>query len=80
MYYPNRHVKAQKENMTLSLTEDNVYLISGDSMRKHILTVDGAEAIDCSCPDTSDMCKHMIAFNEWLVDVVEYADGQTVEV
>lgn len=77
-----RAQRAEDEHMTYFLIGGTDHVVEGDSGNRHVLSVDGAEATDCSCPDHQQRgirCKHMAAYDEWSFDVIEMSCGITVE-
>jgi hypothetical protein len=77
-----RTERAREEEMTYTVVADNDHLMTGDNGNPYILEVDGAEADWCSCPDYQQRrvrCKHMAAYEEWLVDEVKMSHAENVE-
>jgi len=77
-----RTERARQEHMTYFIIGENDHVIEGDSGNRHVLDVDGSEAESCSCPDHQQRnvrCKHMAAYEEWLVDEVKMSSGTEVE-
>lgn len=74
-----REGRARSEHMTMQFTDDgDVLVVTGDSGNPHALQTAGMRAVSCSCPDHQNRgsrCKHMIAWEEWLVDEVLFSDG-----
>lgn len=71
-----RHARAKEEHMTLRAIGPNSFTVTGDSGNSHVIDTDGVDATFCTCPDKehnlsgNERCKHMIAYEEWLIDEV----------
>jgi hypothetical protein len=73
-----RRERAKREHMTYYVIGADQHVIEGDSGTRHVLDVDGTEALSCSCPDHQNRhrsCKHMIAYQEWYIDSVVMSCG-----
>lgn len=50
----------------------------------HVLTVDGTDAVDCTCPDDEyrdGPCYHRIAYSDgWHIDQIQFTSGEVVTV
>lgn len=68
-----RTARAEEEHMTLYALYGDEFVIEGDSGNRHVLNTSGSTALECSCGDhqnRSVRCKHMAAYEEWLIDEV----------
>jgi len=77
-----RAARAEEEYMTYYLIEGTDHVIEGDSGNSHVLDVQGSKAVDCSCPDREHQgvrCKHMAAYEEWLIDEIQMSCGDTIK-
>ena len=69
-----RRQRAENETMTLIMVGETHAMIRGDSGKSHPIQTDGVDATACACKDytyNTNRCKHMIAYEEWLIDSVE---------
>jgi len=72
--------RAVNEHMTLRVIGPNQFTVTGDSGVSHVIETDGVDALSCTCPDhkynlsAGQKCKHMIAYEDWYVNDVEFGD------
>lgn len=77
--------RSESEHMTVQMTgEESAVVVQGDSGHQHVVTTDGSDAVACTCADfehnlnQSGKCKHMLAWDEWTLDVLKFEDGEVV--
>lgn len=77
-----RHQRASKEEIELTIVDGDTMAVNSEtSDEAHLLRTSGIAATDCTCPDylhrrPESGCKHMIAWEKWLIDRVRFSDGE----
>lgn len=81
--FQRRLARAQDEHITVQLTDEDGWVVQGDSGNSHLVIMTNGTPQECSCPDcrlNGNVCKHMIAVDRCTMDEIVFSTGDRVGV